>query len=225
MSTRNVTAVIMCTYNRIHRLQRTIDLLKKQTVNNFDFHICNNNPDHKSVVDGLCENNPDTVTTVKHSINVGGIARFIRAKEIAGQVEKVIFIDDDQDFKSTLIEDMTDCYENNTINSWWGWTVGNNYMHRQRVYDTTRQADYCGTGGMIIDSNIFKTLDLSSVPEEYAFIEDLWLSFVARYEYNYKLYGRDFPIVNIDDRQDQWRRITLNRKNQFLHYLRNKYET
>lgn len=220
----NRVAIIMCVYNRIPRLQHTINLLRDQTVSNFDLHICNNNIDSKDIVNDIHKNNTDIITTIKHSVNIGGIARFYRGKELADTIKKIIFIDDDQDFKPTLIEDMTNCYQDKTINSWWGWRVGNNYMHRQRVYGEVKQADYCGTGGMIIDSDIFRTLDLSIIPKEYTYIEDLWLSFVARYEYNYKLYGREFPIVNVDDRQDQWRHITLDKKNQFLHYLRDRYE-
>ena len=232
MSDHNDTAIIMCAYKRVHRLQHTIDMLRSQTVRDFDFHIWNNNPDAKAEVDQIVTENLDVVTTARHSDNVGPMGRFIRAKEIADQVKHIIFFDDDQDFQPELVHNMIECYEENTITAWWAWHIpdGNAYVRRARIRDSSTQPEwpinYCGTGGMIIDPVIFKTLDLADLPDEYSFIEDLWLSYVAKYEYGYKLVARQFPIwIQCKDEHALWKKISMKGKDNFLQILRAKYES
>jgi glycosyltransferase involved in cell wall biosynthesis len=227
-NTENIDiAIIMCTFKRVHRLQGTIELLKQQTLRDFHFYIWNNNSDNKSDINKTVNNNLDIVKEVTHSEeNVGGVGRFILAKRIARLYTKIIFIDDDQDFKPELVELMDNTFSKNTVNCWWGWKMGGcSYMHRYRLTGTSKEVDYCGTGGMIIDSDIFKTIDLTSLPDKYKFIEDLWLSFIARYNYDYKLYGREFPIWCIDDQKDQWMGLhSSGLKDEFYRVLRGQYE-
>lgn len=214
-------AIIFCTWNRVYRLDKTINDLKNQTNNNFDIFIWNNNINEATTIDNIIKNSDRKVNVHHSEINIGGIGRFYYAKEISKNYDVIIFLDDDQNIESDVVGDMLSHYKNKTIVSWWGWKIKKNYWDRDRVFNFS-EVDYCGTGGMILDPYIFKDLNLNSIPNEFKFIEDLWLSFIAKYEYGYKLIGGNFNISITVDGNDQYSELKP-LKNVFYNYLNNMY--
>jgi len=217
----NDIAIIMCTWKRIHRLHITLDLLNKQTNNNFDFFIWNNNINEKDRLDEIVKNsNLNFNLTVHHNkINEGGIGRFMYAKEINNKYKKVIFIDDDQEFGENMVKVFNDNYKDKTIHSWYSFRTINSYWHRVKVKHLEK-CNYCGTGGMIVDSEIFNNDKVFEIPLKYKFLEDLWLSYVAENE-GWGLFGVDNDITIIVDNLDQCLPIP-HLKVEFWNYLYKK---
>lgn len=219
----NNIAVVFCTWSRIDRLEKTLKNLLSQSYKSFDVFIWNNNHVEKNRINSIISKYKNIKINVHHSsTNIGGIGRFYYSKKISTDYSKIIFIDDDQLLGNHVIENMIKKYKDLSITSWWGFQLNNSYWDRKRITDY-QQVDYCGTGGMIIDSSIFKDINLDEIPDEYKFIEDLWLSFVAKYKYNYELFGGDFDIKIEVDGKDQYTKLKK-KKGEFYNYLSKKFK-
>lgn len=215
----NKVAIIMCTWKRINKLQNTINLLNSQIYKNFDFYIWNNNVEYINTIDNIIYKKYYFNINVKHSPNnVGGYGRFLFAKEIYSDYDSIIFIDDDQIFDENMINMFVENYKPQTIHSWYSFKLLNSYWGRTRVGNKI-EADYCGTGGMIVDSNLFSHDIIYNIPEKYKFVEDLWLSFIAKEILNWNLYGLDVNIKIEVDGKDQYSKLR-NIKNEFYNYLK-----
>lgn len=196
-------AVIMCVYKRLDKLPLTEEMLAKQTYKDFDFHIWNNAGEE----------------------NVGGLGRFILASQLVEKYDYVIFIDDDQIFEDTFIEQMVKQAKPNTIAGWYAWENHGKYWDRTPATD---KATYVGTGGMICDINAFRNEKILNIPSRYHYIEDLWLSFVCKYELGYRLEKAnvDMRFMEGETIRDQFRTRNLKElKEDFYTYLTNEYNT
>ncbi len=177
----NKLAIIICQYKRTHLLKNILENLNNQTFKNFDLFIWNNNFKQKRNIDDIVDKNKkDIKTTIYHSRkNFGGMARFFISEKIDYKFN--IFIDDDQIIKKYDIEKFNNEKEEKTILSQWAWKLNKDYRDRKKC-KYKEKADYCGTGGMIIDSSIFKNYDFwKFFPKKYYPIEDLYLSYYASY--------------------------------------------
>ena len=214
-----MVAIIMCVWNRIENLKKTIQSLENQTTKQFELFLWNNNSKISSEVDLIIS--PYNWINVHHSeINIGGIGRFCYAKELANKYETIIFIDDDQIFKNTFVQDMLNEYEPTTIKSWFGWKFNDDtYWNRKRVLDGS-EVNYCGTGGMCLNSSIFLDDELfTMLPTKYSFVEDLWLSFYANHIKHWKLKSTiDVYMAIMEDGKDQYTGLK-NTKVELLKYL------
>jgi hypothetical protein len=219
----NGVAIIMCTWKRIERFSKTLDLLVEQRNQNFEFFVYNNNPEIKIEIDSACDRYNDRLRiTVRHSDkNVGGFGRFIIAKDLIGVYDKAIFIDDDQVFSRIMIDRFLQEYEPNAIKSRWAFRfINNNYSQRYQMLDSNEIVHYCGTGGMIVPIDVFKCEELYKIPEEFLFVEDLWLCFIANHYLNYNLKSiRSDFIEQISDGKDQSTIGFLSVKIKLLNYL------
>ena len=217
-------AIVMCTWKRVSRLKETLNLLSNQTYKNIKLHIWNNNFSEKENIENIIKSYPKlNIEVVNSENNVGGIGRFLYAKKIANEFSKIIFIDDDQIFNNNFIEDFNNMYQPKSIISWFGWKMHGSYYNRTRINNLT-ECDYCGTGGMLIDSSIFLDERLYDIPKEYIFIEDLWLSYFAKYEHSYKLIGCNIYLQIINDGNDQYVKLK-NLKEKFYTFLEKKYNS
>jgi hypothetical protein len=214
-------ALIFCTWKRVYRLQDTLNDLDSQTFKDFDIFIWNNNIKEVLNINNIIKNQNKLINVHHSKNNIGGIGRFYYAKMISNFYDIIIFIDDDQKLENDVVEKMISNFKIETISSWWGWSIKNQYWERNRILDFS-EVDYCGTGGMILDSKIFNKIDLKKIPQKYKFIEDLWFSFVAKYEFEYKLQGGDFNITLVTDGNDQYSNL-INLKNEFYNYLVETY--
>lgn len=219
------TIVIMCVWNRPERLEKTFEMLNNQNDKMFDVYIWNNN---KNIIDLVNEKinyyNNKLGIKIKHSdSNVGGIGRFYAAKEVSDKYDKVIFIDDDQEFNNDMITIFKNHYDVNSVKSRWAFQCGKSYMDRKRIFESNIDVSYCGTGGMIAPSHVFNNEALYEIPKKFAWIEDLWLSYYVNHVLKMKLQSigksNEF-ICQIDDGKDQSTRNKMHIKNEFLTYLR-----
>lgn len=210
-------AIIMCTWKRINFLSNTIKMLESQTEKNFSFFIWNNNSKITNQINEIISKSSLDIKIQNSNENIGGIGRFYYAKEISGTYDKILFIDDDQKFSNKFVEQMLSYYDQKSIVSWWGWKIKDSYFNRERKINL-ESVDYCGTGGMILPSIVFDSKIIFEIPKKYQFIEDLWLSYIAKYELGYILKGCKADIEIITDGNDQYVGLKKLKEEMYLYF-------
>jgi len=219
-------AVVMCTFRRLDVLPRTLEMLKAQTDTHFDLYIWNNNEnvrDLRPVFEG--KDYPFRIESHASSHNVGGIGRFLQCREMVDAYPYVVFIDDDQSFDRYLIETFKREAEPGVISGWWAFKIWRSYNQRTRCRPG-EEADYVGTGCMICPLDVFRNEALiRDIPQKYTFIEDLWLSYFAKYECGYALRMSAVKVGFIpnEDARNQHQKLARN-KIEFHKYLEAKYK-
>lgn len=215
--TSDVQPVIMCTWKRLDNLPKTIEMLNKQTEPTV-LYIWNNNKDIRKQIDQIVGKEKVLPIKVYHSTyNIGGFGRFYITKKISNQYS--IFIDDDQNFATDTVNKLLKEAKPKTIVSQWAFNfIDNNYWQKQLI-EPGKVADYCGTAGMVIDNEIFQNKEVYNCPKRYWFIEDLWLSHIAKNILGWELRKSKTEINLIDDGKDQMYGL-VDKKNDFLMYLR-----
>jgi hypothetical protein len=174
--------VVMCTWKRIDRLPRTLEMLAEQSTP-ATLYVWNNNRREAKQLDALLARSSIPAQSVHCSRNIGGFGRFYLARDLADAHDAVVFVDDDQDFGRSMIGDQLASLAPESLAGWWAFTyrVGaRSYAERDRVETPLGPADYIGTGGMVADPSIFADPALYRCPRRYWFgVEDMWLSYYA----------------------------------------------
>jgi spore maturation protein CgeB len=238
-NTNKLIPIIMCTYSRVDLIDKTIKNLKEQSDKNFSLYIWNNMPTDKNrLVSNIKLEDPDFEVFLHNSFdNVGGIGRFYMIRELlkTNDFEYVIFIDDDQEFDEHLVANFRSKAKPKHSFNWYGrkFIKGHPYFslgakNKNKVgtkavakaVDIGDEFDYGGTGGMIIETSVFKDDELfRSFPEKFKFVEDLWLSCYSQLKHGYKTIKMDQNISQIKDNRDQCTGI-WDLKNELLEYCR-----
>jgi hypothetical protein len=209
--------VIFCTWHRLGRLPRTLDLLAGQDVAVQAF-IWNNSPD-RAAVDAAAGRARVPVTVHHSPRNIGGFGRFYLAREAAAAGHAVVvFIDDDQDFGPAAIGDLVRYHRPRSLSGWWAFEFrGAGYGDRVPALPGER-ASYIGTGGMVADAAVFRDSRLFRCPRRFWFVEDLWLCYFAERLAGFELYKSPAQFELAEDGRDQY--LSLGRtKWNFLRYL------
>lgn len=171
----------MCTWQRIERLPRTLELLAAQDVP-VALYVWNNNRREADRLDALLAHSSIPVQSVHSSRNIGSFARFYLARDLSDRHDAVLFVDDDQDFGPSMVADQLSSAAPGSLAGWWAFTYragARSYAERDRVETPFERADYVGVGGMIADSAVFVDTELFRCPRRYWFVDDIWLSFYA----------------------------------------------
>ena len=220
MNNEKPIPVVMCTYQRLERLSTTLDQLVRQEDCNIKLYIWNNNVDDADFIEKtIKEYRQLEIELYNSKINIGGFGRFYYARKLSDKYPTVIFIDDDVELAPNSLSTLAKEYSPNTIHSFYAYRFKTRKDYFKRVnLDPRDEADYCGTGGMICDTSIFKHEDLFKCPKQYWFIEDLWLSYYANHILGWKLYKSGSTIKIIHDNKDQWQMLAKT-KTEFLGYL------
>jgi hypothetical protein len=181
--------VVMCTWKRIHRVPRILEMLAQQDPP-AALYIWNNNWRRRSEIDSLLARSPIPVQSVHCRRNIGSFARFYLARDLAPQHDALVFVDDDQNFGSSMIADQLASFAPRTLAGWWAFTYragARSYAERDRVEAPLATADYVGVGGLVADSTIFTEPTLFRCPRRYWFVDDIWLSFYASHFMGWQL--------------------------------------
>jgi hypothetical protein len=202
--------IIMCCWKRSENITKTIVCLNLQRIMNFELYIWNNNHRQVRILEKLIlDSKPEFNIHIHNSKeNIGGMGRFYMTRFLLKNrnFNKVIFIDDDQIFNETFVYKMKSNGKLLHACCWYG-RVFNRKEYKNGKNKGFKEGDilnYGGTGGMIIDTRVFKDDNLFiQLPEEYFFTEDLWLSYYSQFKYNYKFIKIDVPIHMIVDDNDQ----------------------
>lgn len=220
---RDRIPVIMCTWRRIDRLPRTLELLAEQDTPAV-LYVWNNSLREADRVDAVLAQSAVPAQSVHCKRNIGGFGRFYLARELADSHEALLFIDDDQDFGSTMISDQLASFEPDTLAGWWAWTFlpgAHSYGERTRVQTPLEPADYVGTCGMVSAAAIFRDPALFRCPRRYWFVEDVWLCYHARQALGWRLRRSfaEFVFVSDDKNID---RTLLATKPRMFRYLKRR---
>jgi hypothetical protein len=141
---------------------------------------------------------PTVVQVTIHDMkgNVGGFARFalartLRAKGVAAG-DYIVMVDDDMLVKPKTIATVWKQRQPNSFGAWFGknWAAdGSDYWHPRMPRRVARLQkgenpevttwQYGGTGMSVLDARMLDHPSLFRIPDEYLFVEDLWLSYVV----------------------------------------------
>jgi glycosyltransferase involved in cell wall biosynthesis len=196
-------SVIFCTWKRLERLPRLLDMLAAQdlTVKALIW----DNSGQAEIVSKAAADARIPVAVHHSSGNIGGFGRFYlaRAAAEAGH-QAVVFVDDDQEFGPAAIRELLSAHKPRSISSSWAFRfTGKHYYTRERCAPG-EAAHYLGTGAMVADAAIFTDPRLFTCPRRFWFAEDLWLCFVAQHLNGYRLYGNSAPLEEVLDGRNQW---------------------
>jgi hypothetical protein len=202
--------VVMAVWRRVHLLEGTLSRLSMQTGVRADLHILNHNPDAQAEVEQIAARfRSRLAVTVVHSDNASGcFGRFLYMRRLSQRYPYIVVIDDDQvfddSFLRTLCEDriaggIAACHV-------FRFQRKKDYWHKQRLLPG-RFANYCGPGGMIIDSRLLGSRRLLTCPRDYMMMDDIWLSYVVGHHLNAPIVRSGADVAMIDLPGDTWHRI------------------
>jgi hypothetical protein len=210
----NRLPIIMCTWKRTEGFLKVIDQLNQQNFQDFHLYVWNNNPEMSEQFQEIADVNCKFPCTMFHSKkNIGGFGRFYFARYILDKDMHhghCIFIDDDQTFEKDSLEIFLNEAKPKQISSQWAWKIKTlDYYGKANRIEVKGgdEVDYCGTGGMVCDINIFSEDKLFECPEGYWFIEDLWLSFFANHYHGYALKKSSAKFKNGSDQHNLFDKI------------------
>lgn len=244
----------MCCWKRINFLELLIENLNCQTVANMiNLHLINNNPDNNIVLEKLLVEFKNKYQKIKinchnYDNKYFGFQRFLYIRDTLlenSNIKYIIIIDDDQLFSNDWVEKIYNLKESNSYIGWYGKKWDNDFDYwdgsiikkkdlEENLKDDIVFVDYIGTGGSIIDINVFKNEKLYEIPEEIKntvyCCEDLWLSFIVKYEYGWILKRSFLPIKEcLNEKHKSSKSVSLwpglkKEKQILLDYLINKYK-
>jgi hypothetical protein len=201
---KSKTAVIFLTYRRLEYFKRTAECLNNQTNKDFDFYISNNSDKEDKLV-GLVKKFLNTIDVNVYIKSYGNefkpFSRFIMAQDLALEgYEKIIFLDDDEIFSSTFIQDCYDQYEENAVKTFWGHKIEKIYKRKIKL-EGNELGNYAGPGGLVCSSKVFLGEELFQCPEQYWIVDDLWLSYYLIKFTDYKIKTLKTKIDFIKDQK------------------------
>lgn len=225
-SNKNTLKIIMCQWKRTTLIPDLLKNLDEQYDMNFELYIWNNSGLN---IDSYCKSKFN-IYVYDSIYNVGGIGRFYMVNHLlrTSSFDYVIFFDDDQILPPDFVSVCRKIKKKNTCYSWYGRIFYKNKPYTYFEcndngiidYRTLESFDYGGTGGMIIDTPVFLDDEFYfTMPKEYLFIEDLWLSYYLNTNMNYKFLKLPVNITNIRDGKNQCDEL-LEFKNIMLDYCR-----
>ena len=218
---QNPIEVCMCVYQRYYRLPIIVKKLNEQTIQNFNLNIWNNTD--KDLTSFLKDFPADRLQVLGDGTNHGSASRFKIVPKTTGSC--IIFIDDDETPAPQFVEYMYKMYQllgKNTISGWYTRNFVNDF-YTQSFNDPPpkSEVDYIGTGGMVLDREIFdKEPLLQNIPLPFDKTEDLYLCYLARMKYEMHLIKLDeFISIEVDgkdqfaniDKDDIWLRLRSQR--------------
>jgi hypothetical protein len=222
----DAVAVVICLWNRP---ERVIDILRildgQRSSRPVRLVLWNNSAEHRShnrtVIDGFRPSGAlGSIELFDSPHNVGGVGRFIAARELVrqGYSGPLIMIDDDQDVGGDFVDDLLAASAPRTIAGIWAWNTGTGYWDRTRVTTDGSSASHIGTGGAVCDSSLFVGRRfLTGIPARYLFMEDIWMCQYARRN-GWTLRFVDSPVRFVLSERDQGHAI-FDRKAEFFQWL------
>lgn len=186
--------VVMCLWNRPERVERILAMLEAlDTTHPVRLILWNNNAAdaerYRAAVAGWhrvraagARGALHDVTLINSPRNFGGLGRFIVARLLynAGYRGPLVTLDDDQNVAPSFIADLLATWRPQSVVAWWGFRLHGSYWRRSEIEPGT-EPDHAGTGGTMIDiALVADDRFFARLPHRYTFLEDQWMTFVAR---------------------------------------------
>ena len=218
-------AVVMCLWNRPERIDAVLAQLDaQQTTRPLRLVLWNNQPsddDHYRDAIARFEASGALSSIELHTSahNIGGIGRFVAIRELRrrGYSGEFIMLDDDEDVTPQFASTLQAAAAPHTIGSIWAFLMDDiSYWNRLPLAHTGEIAQHTGTGGCVCDSSLVDHDEFfTRIPLEFLFIEDLWMSRVARAN-GWNLIKVDSPVEFVLAERDQGHAIQENKNDFFL---------
>ena len=198
--------ICLVVYQRAPKVPEIIKQLNKQTNQDFNLNIWNNSIFPLDV----SQFPKDRLKIIHSKTNRGSWSRFLLAKETYSN--PIIFIDDDEELEPDFVEYYyqqwlkygKDCILGGYTKRW----QSGEYKNLISPVPVGQEADYVGTGGMILDREILRKENyFLDIEDKYKIVEDTYLCYVARMKYNMKLISIEPKLKQIDDRQNQSKKL------------------
>lgn len=155
----------------------------------------------------LSRNGPIRSVSVVHSaVNFGGLARFVVGRHLvrAGHQGPMVMVDDDMVLEPTFVSTLLHQWTSRSFVGVWSFAMGERgYWDRRQLDGSGETADYVGTGGSIVDLDVFNEDEFfNRLPERFAMLEDIWLSrwVAAR---GWRLSSAEAPHRFVEDKNNQ----------------------
>jgi len=208
-------SVCLVVYQRPHRVKKIMEQLLKQTVDYFDVYIWDNTGNKAKLDIGAFPKEKCIIH--KSESNIGSQARFRLAAMTTGK--QIIFIDDDMNLKPDFIEYNYTQHMKFGFNCVLGWYSkkfnSEDYRDANGRLPCGQKVDYIGTGGMIIDREIFDTYTtLQDLLPEFAKCEDLYLCYLAQ-KFGMKMISIDSKCSIENDGLDQYGKLKKYKQDAF----------
>jgi hypothetical protein len=152
----------------------------------------------------------DRLKVIHSKENRGSWSRFLLAKETKNN--PIIFIDDDEDLEPDFVEYYyqqwlkhgKDCILGGYAKRW----LSGEYKNLISPVGIGQDADYVGTGGMILDREFLEKENyFLDIEEKYKCVEDIYLCYIARMKYGMRLISIEPKLKQIDDGQNQSKKL------------------
>ena len=158
-------------------------------------HLANNSPSRQEKLETIALKYSSyniMVDVIAMGSNTGGFGRFLVVRDLLQQfaIDFVIFIDDDQYVCTDTIINLWEQRASGAMVSWFGkawhkpkmsyWkpTFGYNEINHRSPYP--HEWHYAGTGMSVVDTMIFTDKRVFNIPKQFAFVEDIWLSYILK---------------------------------------------
>lgn len=215
--------VVMCLWNRPERLPAILEMLGEQTgTGPVTLLLWNNRASdterYRRALAGFVRTGALAGVRLHNAKdNIGGIGRFIAIRDTQPG-ESVVTLDDDQNVTPHFLSDLLRHAAPRTIAGVWAWRIGDDYWDRTQVTEDGAPADHVGTGGAVIDAALVRDKRFfTGLPSRYLFMEDIWMSQVARAN-GWRILAADTPIEFVLEERDQGHAIYAD-KGRFYRWL------
>lgn len=219
-------AVIVCLWNRPERITEVLRILDSQhDAPRIRLVLWNNQPrdshHYRRAISGFATSGSlSSIEYYDSPHNIGGIGRFLAARELVsrGYSGAFLMMDDDQDFGQTFVSDLLAVSAPHAVAGVWAWTNSGAYWNRKQVESTGAHANHIGTGGSVCDSSIVTDPKFFvAIPPPYLFMEDMWMShYASRNGWSLIMVKSPFSFVLSD--RDQGHAL-FDRKELFFRWL------
>ncbi|MBC7402457.1 MAG: hypothetical protein H7279_04680 [Microbacteriaceae bacterium] len=219
-------AVIVCLWNRPDRIGDVLRILRsQQSPRPVRLVLWNNQPKdslhyRRAISDHSISGALSSIEFYDAPTNIGGIGRFVAARELVsrGYSDAFIMMDDDQDFGPTFVSDLLEVSAPHSVAGVWAWTNDGAYWNRKQLETTGGSADHVGTGGSVCDSAIVADPQFFlAIPPGYLFMEDMWMSRYASHN-GWPLTMVESPFTFVLSELDQGHAL-FDRKELFYNWM------
>lgn len=219
-------AVVVCLWNRPERIWNVLQILRfQQSSRPVRLVLWNNQPEdslhyRRAISESSISGSLSSIEYYDAPANIGGMGRFVAARELVsrGYSDAFIMMDDDQDFGPSFVSDLLSVSASHSIAGVWAWTNDRAYWNRKQLETTASSADHVGTGGSVCDSSIVADPEFFlAIRPRYLFMEDMWMSRYAS-QNGWPLTMVQSPFTFVLSELDQGHAL-FGRKEQFFTWM------
>ncbi|TQL48656.1 hypothetical protein FB562_1754 [Homoserinimonas aerilata] len=219
-------AIVVCLWNRPDRIDDVLRIIDAQQAERpLRLVLWNNQPAddsrYRAAIEGYTASGAlASVEYFTSPTNIGGMARFVAARELLrrGYSGPFIMLDDDENVGRGFVADLLAAYTPRSISGLWAWTNDGAYWNRTQLVSTGDRADHVGTGGSIVDSALVDDdRFFTAIPQQFLFMEDMWMSHYGTRN-GWPLQMVATPVEFVLSELDQGHAI-FDRKEQFFSWL------